>query len=381
MNTILRRWWRGGPRRVSTAHPPPSSRGPGELSGRGAFDAVFARELGRAKRYRHSLSLLIIGIDGTGAGAAPDAAELVRTSVGRLPGARAVDQAFQFSAHTFALLCPHASPVGARRSVAERLRHTLRLVAEAERRPDGNLLRASLGVATYPADGQEAAVLLRRAEAAAAAARTAGGDQVVGWSELPAAENGRVLEEIWHDLALGDLTGLERIRAYLEGEGRLGEVTERRRLGQRLAGYLGCSELEAHALQGSLLLYDVGRIGVLDAIWEKPGPLSLAERRIVETHPVVGASLLKDHPPTAALIPAVLYHHERFDGTGYPLGLKGAEIPLLARLVHGVDAYLAMTRDRPYRRSLGRTRAVQELWRGAGTQFDPQVVEALAASG
>ncbi len=203
---------------------------------------------------------------------------------------------------------------------------------------------------------------------------------MIAWHELPAAQNGRVLEEIWQQLALGDLTGLERIRAYLENGNRLGEMGERRRLGADLASRLGIPEVESNALQGALLLYDLGRIGILDAIWEKPGPLTPAERRTVETHPVLGASLLKDHPPAAALVPSVLYHHERFDGTGYPDGLKGTEIPLTARVIHVVDAYLAITRDRPHRQALGRSRALQELWRGAGTQFDPAVVEALASS-
>ncbi len=340
---------------------------------------MLASEVNRARRYHHSLALLIISIDGISHGARSETATVMRAVIEQLNGTRQIDRAFQLSRQMFAVLCPHAGAPRAQRTVAERLHAAILRIAENRRGAEAQW-GASVGVAAYPGDAGDHSVLLRRAEAACAAIRAAGSNRVIAWHELPAAQNGRVLEEIWQQLALGDLTGLERIRAYLENGNRLGEMGERRRLGADLASRLGIPELESNALQGALLLYDLGRIGILDAIWEKPGPLTPAERRTVETHPVLGASLLKDHPPAAALVPSVLYHHERFDGTGYPDGLKGTEIPLTARVIHVVDAYLAITRDRPYRQALGRSRALQELWRGAGTQFDPAVVEALASS-
>ena len=151
-------------------------------------------------------------------------------------------------------------------------------------------------------------------------------------------------------------------------------------MGDRLAGALALTEVERHALQAALLLYDLGRIGVLDAIWQKAGPLSPDERQAMEAHPVIGASLLRDHAAAAPLLPIVLYHHERFDGSGYPEGLSGPAIPLLARAVAVVDAYLAMLNDRPHRPRLSRSEALTELWRGAGSQWDPRMVEALAGS-
>jgi len=364
MSTGLLAWWG----RVRGRGHRPDATADRESAGRAAFHKVLARELSRASRHHHSLSLLVVDVDRMGG--AGDRDGVFRLADGAWRG-REVDQAFALGPRRFGLICPHASPAGARGIIAERLRAGI--VGPAPQGP-----RASVGVATYPGDALDPRTLLRRAEAACLAARGAGGDRVLAWSDLPAAQAGRGLEDIWRELWLGDLAALERIRAYLEAGAQRGEVGERSRLGARVGARLGMSELEAHALQGALLLYDVGRIGVLDAIWEKPGPLTPDERRIVQTHPLVGAALLKEHPPAAAVVPAVLYHHERFDGTGYPAGLRGAEIPLTARVVHAVDAYLAMTRGRPYRPALSPQAAAAELWRGAGTQFDPDVVNALA---
>jgi len=219
--------------------------------------------------------------------------------------------------------------------------------------------------------------LEERARTAWATARGRGGG-VVAWHELqPGWERP---EDAWLSLALGDLRTFESIRTYLEDGSRVGEMTERQRIGDRLAGALALPAVERHALQAALILYDLGRIGILDAIWQKTGPLSPQERRTMEAHPLIGASLLRDHAAAAPLLPVVLYHHERFDGSGYPEGLAGTAIPLLARAVAVVDAYLAMLGDRPYRPRLSRSEALTELWHGAGTQWDPRMVEALASS-
>ena len=124
------------------------------------------------------------------------------------------------------------------------------------------------------------------------------------------------------------------------------------------------------------LLHDVGKSGVSDAVVSKPAALTEEEWVEMRYHPEIGAALLND----AGLEDVrqwILCHHERPDGTGYPRGLRGGEIPLGARILAVADAYEAMTNDRPYRRSIGRWRAREELRRGAGTQFDEVVVEAF----
>ena len=122
------------------------------------------------------------------------------------------------------------------------------------------------------------------------------------------------------------------------------------------------------------LLHDAGKVGVPERILSKPGPLTAAEWRIMRTHPVIGFQMLENIPFMTTAAEIVRCHHEMFDGSGYPERLKGEEIPLPARAFSIVDAYDAMTTDRPYRSAMPAERAAEELARMAGTQFDPDVV-------
>jgi putative nucleotidyltransferase with HDIG domain len=126
-------------------------------------------------------------------------------------------------------------------------------------------------------------------------------------------------------------------------------------------------------------LHDIGKIGVPDKILSKPGRLDPDERAIMERHSVWGAETLARIPGFDPVAEIVRSHHERWDGQGYPAGLAGEEIPLSARIIGGCEAYRAMTSDRPYRRALGPRRAVELLEQGAGSHFDPAVVENLIA--
>jgi HD-GYP domain-containing protein (c-di-GMP phosphodiesterase class II) len=126
------------------------------------------------------------------------------------------------------------------------------------------------------------------------------------------------------------------------------------------------------------LLHDIGKIGISDAVLRKPGPLTPAEFALIEQHPGVGARILRSVHFLAPHLPIVELHHERPDGQGYPHRLRGDEIPLLARIVHVADAYDAITSARAYRPARSAAEALRELWRCAGSQFDAEVVQALA---
>lgn len=130
-------------------------------------------------------------------------------------------------------------------------------------------------------------------------------------------------------------------------------------------------------IEFGFLLHDVGKVGVPEAILNKPGPLSAAEWRVMRTHPTIGAQILSGIPGMENAAEVVRCHHEMWSGDGYPAGLEKEEIPLPARVFMVVDAYDAMTTDRPYRASIGVERAVGELQRVAGTQFDPDVVRSF----
>jgi len=125
------------------------------------------------------------------------------------------------------------------------------------------------------------------------------------------------------------------------------------------------------------LLHDLGKFGVADEILEKPGALTEEEWAAVKRHPRIGAQMIEPIEPLLGAVPVVRHHHERPDGTGYPDGLEGEEIPLGARIVAVVDAYDVMLRGRPYRPRVSPAEALQELWREAGRQFDARVVEAF----
>lgn len=129
-----------------------------------------------------------------------------------------------------------------------------------------------------------------------------------------------------------------------------------------------------HIEQGGYL-HDLGKLGIPDAILNKPGPLTAEEYTVIKKHPGIGRRILEAAPYMDPASWIVLYHHEWFNGQGYPEGLAGGEIPLGARIVQVVDAWDAMTSDRPYRKAMSKSAAVTELRRQAGTQFDPKIVE------
>jgi diguanylate cyclase (GGDEF)-like protein len=137
---------------------------------------------------------------------------------------------------------------------------------------------------------------------------------------------------------------------------------------------LGLAAREREELVFASLLHDVGKIGITERILLKPAELSPEERSIVELHPRIGFRIVQQVPALAGIAAAVLHHHERFDGSGYPGGLRGQDIPLEARLVAIADAFSAMTSDRPYRGACGVEEAIAELERCAGEQFDPELV-------
>lgn len=148
-------------------------------------------------------------------------------------------------------------------------------------------------------------------------------------------------------------------------------------LATAVAEALGCSREERTEIWWAGILHDIGKLAVPDEILRKPGPLTEEERKVVSRHPVVGAEIVAPLRRLARVVPLVRSHHERWDGTGYPDGLVGEQIPLGARVLAVVDAYVAMTEQRPYRPARSHQEALEELRRQAGAQFDPQVVEAF----
>ena len=147
-------------------------------------------------------------------------------------------------------------------------------------------------------------------------------------------------------------------------------------LALRVGRAAGVDEARLKQLELGALLHDIGKIGIPSEILAKPGRLTTDERTIVQTHPELGERIIAPIDRLQAVRPIVRHCHERWDGRGYPDGLAGEEIPLESRVIFVCDAYHAMTTDRPYRKRLSHPEALRRLAEGAGTQFDPQVVEA-----
>lgn len=157
--------------------------------------------------------------------------------------------------------------------------------------------------------------------------------------------------------------------------GHIGRVAE---LSQAVGRRMKLGDREMRALALAAEFHDIGKVAIPDAILNKPGRLTPEERAEIEKHPALGVGILEGSELFRDALPGILHHHERFDGTGYPARLAGRGIPLIARIITVIDAYDAMTSDRPYRRALTEQAAWDELIDGMGKQFCPDTVAALA---
>jgi diguanylate cyclase (GGDEF)-like protein/putative nucleotidyltransferase with HDIG domain len=274
-------------------------------------------------------------------------------------GAGEHDSVFRVGGEEFAVLLPGRDADDARQT-AERLREA---VAST---PFTLPLRVSIGLASWPGDAKDRDSLLERADDALYGAKRAGKNRVVGAGEdhesVPAKrDSARAnLLDVLRTKDGDTLTHSARVAALAVDTGRI----------------LGLESARLAVLRVAGQLHDIGKLALPDAVLNKPGPLDDDEMQLVRTHPVLGAELVRAWgEPGAARF--VLEHHERMDGKGYPAGLSGDEISLEGRILHAVDAFTAMTSDRPYRGASSVDEAVAELRAMSGTQFDADVARAL----
>jgi putative nucleotidyltransferase with HDIG domain len=144
-----------------------------------------------------------------------------------------------------------------------------------------------------------------------------------------------------------------------------------------IARTLGLALAADPATEFAFLLHDVGKVAITDAILHKPGPLTVQERELMQRHPVIGASIVEEINFLGAAADVIRSHHERWDGTGYPDGLAGDDIPLAARVFAAADVLDALTTDRPYRRGSSFSEARRLIVADSGSHFDPRVIEAF----
>jgi putative nucleotidyltransferase with HDIG domain len=188
-----------------------------------------------------------------------------------------------------------------------------------------------------------------------------------------AIENARLfesLEEIYIEVITALASAIEARDTYTPGHSH--RVTE---YAVNIAEAMGLGPAEVDIIRNAGILHDVGKIGIKEDILKKPGRLTEEERREMEYHPFIGTKILQSVKLLEPVLPLVYHHHERYDGTGYPDGLRGDEIPLGARVLSVADAFESMTSDRPYRKALPLEDAISELRINSGRQFDPKIVE------
>ena len=225
------------------------------------------------------------------------------------------------------------------------------------------------------------------------------GDRTIGQFEVARAAAGGFTEEerrLIETLASQAAVAIENARlfentqrTYFETIRSLAQALEARdaytkghservmRYSLRIADAMGIPEADRKLIGHASLLHDIGKIGIADAVLNKPGTLTPEDRRAIESHPIWGDSIIGPIRFLEKVQTLVRHHHERFDGSGYPDGLRGQAIPLGARVIAVADAFDAMTSTRPYRAARSKQEALVEIKRGAGSQFDPVVVEAF----
>ena len=343
-----------------------------------AFHERVRDEVSRAQVNGSELGLIMMDVD---------AFKSINDSLGHLAGdrilrglartlGRTVPQgnAYRYGGDEFAVLLPAASP---RETIAlaEELRRAV------EKRTNGNEERVtiSLGVACYPDTASSAEDLIYGSDAAMYWAKSAGKNRVGDWSELVRHRAEGVLPWYAADRAVRAPDTVAALAAALAAKDpATASHTERCSwYAARLAEELGLDERDTSIVRLSSLLHDIGKLAVPDEVLFKPGPLDEDEWALMRQHPVTALHILGQIRSIADATPAVLHHHEHFDGSGYPDGLSGDKIPIASRILLVTDAFDAMTTDRPYRRAMPVEAAKEELECNAGTQFDPEVVAAF----
>ncbi len=190
------------------------------------------------------------------------------------------------------------------------------------------------------------------------------------------AENNMYSNKIFESQSYRNNSIKSMIKAYHEKNPREEEHSNRVSvLCEKFGITLGMSDDDINKLKAISHLHDIGKIAIDEAILNKPGKLTEDEWEIIKKHPEIGARIISSSDEYAVIADDILSHHERWDGKGYPRGLKGEDIPLRARMIAIIDSYDAMTSDRPYRKALSQKETIEELYRCSGTQFDSELVD------
>lgn len=351
------------------------------------FQEFLDKEIARCQRTKQVFSVIYLDLDffkayndifGHLAGdeALVAVGQAISTSI------RPADIATRMGGDEFGIILPGATGENALK-VAKRIKNAVQTYFPGT--SNDSVLTISQGIATYPVHSQNKQQLLSCADTALYEAKNMGRNRVCVYAPQlvrnnPAATNGSnaeierdFLRQQVEDAYLSVIYTLAAaINAKDNYTYQHSEAVTYYSVA--MAEALGFSEEQKKMLRYAAMLHDIGKIGVPEYILNKPAALSKEEREIIESHVLVAEAIVSHTPYLREVAPVILHHHEFYDGSGYPHGLKGEKIPLESRILAIADAYHAMTSDRPYHRAMQTETALQNMQRLAGIQFDPNLL-------
>lgn len=343
------------------------------------FQEAIRREVAEGRRYAGTFSLLVLNVDyfsqinrRYGYGVGDKVLQAVAQKV--LESVRTSDLVSRFGGDEIAALLPKTESDGAW-ILAERIRDSV--LGLGVTTADGTLVPTVIsgGVAELRPD-EDPEELETRALQALQRAKDAGRNRCFRAGDLQEpdpvvlSKGVQHRKEAFYDTVQALAAVVDAKDSYTHSHSRA--VAE---YAYRLAKKVGFEGERLETFRLAATLHDLGKIGVPDSILKKPGPLTDDEWVVMQKHPAIGRQIIGQTFHLGELVPAMYYHHERWDGRGYPEGLKAEDIPIEARIVTIADSYGAMVDDRPYRKGLGHDIACNILKKAAGLQFDPVLVE------
>lgn len=332
-------------------------------------------EIARGTRFGAAFSLIMADIDFfktyndtyghlSGDEVLAGIAQCIRSSI------RTIDMPFRYGGEEFAVILPETTLEGAY-VVAERIRDKI----EQRFRTGRAAVTASLGVASWPTDGVTKEQILASADKALYAAKATGRNRTCAPSDVK--KQGLVTVEAENETQRIAISMIFALAATVDAKDHYtyGHSRKVSQYAVAMGEALNLPKEKIGVIRNAGLLHDIGKIGIPDSILNKEGSLNEQEWRQIKTHPELGVEILRYVAELSNSLPIILNHHEHYDGSGYPTGLTGDQIPLEARLLAVADAYDAMTSLRPYHNQRSPRDAIDELKRCAGTNFDPELVD------
>jgi diguanylate cyclase (GGDEF)-like protein len=353
------------------------------LLNRRSLDEMIDSEIGRHSRYGGTFSLAILDLDSfktfndtyghlSGDRLLREVGHIIKSAI------RNVDHAFRYGGDEFAILLPQTD-INDALQVLERVREKI-----AKGLDSGDIhVTTSIGLASWPEDGITHTDIIAAADVTLYRAKRSGGNRSYCASGTPSASQ-------LAELAAAKSDGVDSkyfniVQALAEAvDSRCGLKNDHSRkvadCALALAKTLRLEPEETARLEGCALLHDLGKISISDAVLNKSADLTIAEETDVKKHPQVGADIVGRIPQLASCADGILHHHECYDGSGYPDGLKGDKIPLDSRIVAIADAFVNMTCERPRSANMSIKQAMEELKQCSGKRFDPYLVEQFISS-